>query len=197
MVGICIDFMANVSLPCIPVQDTYYFRQFTVKFFGFHNLASREVTVSIYHYGERGKVANENFIHFWGQLCGPKQKQYSGVRMMIGLCESKRFNDIKVTFLDRGHSFMPFDRDFGIIRRKLRKEERCYTVDEVAERVKHSSKNLNKFSIVKMKVEYFIDYSSWWPKFYKRTCLSDDPSGKAVSRDLKMSFTVSKYHEMR
>ncbi|KAJ8879801.1 hypothetical protein PR048_020409 [Dryococelus australis] len=94
--------------------------------------------------------------------------------MMMALRENKRFNDIKVTFPIRGYSLLPNDMDFGIIRRKLRKDERYYTVDEVAELIKHSSKIPNKFSIVKMEVDYFIDYSSCWPKFYKRTYLSDD-----------------------
>lgn len=213
IVGICIDFMANVSLPCIPVQDTYYFRQLTVNVFGVHNLASREMTVFIYHEGEGGKGANDvctmlnwyienkvdkdvKNLHLFADNCAGQNKNNTLVRMMMGLCETKRFNDIKVTFPVRGHSFMPNDRDFGIIRRKLRKEERYYTVNEVVELIKHSSKNPNKFSIVEMKADDFIDYSSWWPKFYKRTCLSDDSYGKTVPRHQKLTFTISKYREM-
>lgn len=59
MVGICIDYMANISLPCIPVQDTYYLRQLTVNAFGIHNLATRQSTIFIYHEGEGGKGSNE------------------------------------------------------------------------------------------------------------------------------------------
>ncbi|KAJ8879582.1 hypothetical protein PR048_020190 [Dryococelus australis] len=66
---------------------------------------------------------------------------------MMGLCENKRFNDIKVTFPLRGHSFMPNERIFGIIMRKLRKEERYCTVNEVAELIKLPSKNPNKWII--------------------------------------------------
>lgn len=87
------------------------------------------------------------------------------VRMMMKLCETKRFDDIKLIFPVRGHSFMPNDRDFGIIRRKLRTEER-YTVNKVVDVIKKSSKILDKFSIVQMKVDDFIAYSSWWSKFY-------------------------------
>lgn len=58
-VGICIDFMANISLPCIPVQDTYYLRQLTLNIFGVHNLATRQCTIFIYHEGEGGKGSNE------------------------------------------------------------------------------------------------------------------------------------------
>lgn len=59
LVGICIDYMANISLPCIPGQDTYYLRQLTVNVFGIHNLATRQSTIFIYHKGEGGKGSNE------------------------------------------------------------------------------------------------------------------------------------------
>lgn len=85
MAGICIDYMANISLPCIPVQDTYYLRQLTVNAFGIHNLATRQSTVFIYDEGEGGKGSNkvctmlnwyienkmercENTVLFWEQL---------------------------------------------------------------------------------------------------------------------------------
>lgn len=50
--------MAKISLPCIPVQDTYYLRQLTVNVFGVHNLATTKCTIFIYHEGEGGKGAN-------------------------------------------------------------------------------------------------------------------------------------------
>lgn len=59
MVCICIDYIANISLPCIPVQDMYYFRQLTVKVFGIHNLATRQSTIFIHHEGEGGNGSNE------------------------------------------------------------------------------------------------------------------------------------------
>ncbi|KAJ8894470.1 hypothetical protein PR048_007124 [Dryococelus australis] len=135
IVGICIDSMTN-------------------------NLASREITVFIYHEDEGGKGANEvctmlnwytenkidrdvRTLYLFGDNCAGQNKNNTLVRMMMVLGEIKRFKDIKVTFPIRGHSFMPNDRDFGIIRRKLRKDERYYTVDEVAELIKHSSKNPN------------------------------------------------------
>lgn len=62
------------------------------------------------------------------------------VRMMMKLCETKRFDDIKLIFPVRGHSFIPKDRDFGIIRRKLRTKVRYYTVDKVVELKNKSSK---------------------------------------------------------
>lgn len=91
---------------------------------------------------------------------------------------------------------MPNDRDFDIIRRKLRSEERYYTLDEVVELIMKSSKIDSKFSVIKMNVNDFIDFHSWWPKYYKKTCLSDDSYGKNVPRNQKRTFAISTYREM-
>lgn len=140
-VGICIDYMANIPLLCIPVKDTYYLRQLTVNVFGVHNLTTRKCTIFIYHDGEVGKGANDvcrptmldwyiknkidkevKNLYLFGDNCAGQNKNNTMVRMMMYLCEIKTFNNVKLIFPVRGHSFMPNDRDFGIIRRKSKKK---------------------------------------------------------------------------
>ena len=131
-VGICIDYMANVSLPCVPVQDTYYFRQLTVNVFGVHNIASREMTVFIYHEGVGGKGSNEvgtmlnwyinkkigqdvKTLYLFGDNCSGQNKNHTLVRMMMSLCETKTFDDIEsvsYTHLDVYKRQMLGDRKF-------------------------------------------------------------------------------------
>ena len=41
-----------------------------------------------------------------------------------------------------------------------------------------------------------MDFKAWWPKFFKKTCLSNDSYGKDVHRDSKRSFSLSKYHHL-
>lgn len=135
-------------------------------------------------------------LYLFGDNCSGQNKNHTLVRMMMSLCETKKFDDIELRYPVRGHSFMPNDRDFGIIRRKLRKEERYYTIDEVIDLIKTSSKKSNKFSIVEMKFDDFVDHASWWPDFYKKTCLSNDSYGKNVPKNQKTTFTISKYREM-
>lgn len=212
-VGICIDFMANVSLPCIPVQDTYYFRQLTVNVFGVHNLATGECTTVIYHEGNGGKGANEvctildwyikhkidndvKKLYLFGDNCSGQNKNHTLVRMMMYLCEIKRFDEVKLVFPVRGHSFMPNDRDFGIVRRKLRREERYYDLAEVEALILGSSKIAGKFSVIKMNFDDFIDFTAWWPEFYKKTSLSDDSYGRDVPKRQKITFSISKYRVM-
>jgi len=55
--AICIDFMGNLLLPIIPVQDLYYYRQLTVNTFGIHNIKCGKMPCFVYHEGEGGKGA--------------------------------------------------------------------------------------------------------------------------------------------
>lgn len=83
--------------------------------FGIHNLATRQSTIFIYHEGEGGKGSNavctmlnwyiENKIDkdvktlfFIGDNFAGQNKNYTMVRMMMKLCETKRFDDIKLIF---------------------------------------------------------------------------------------------------
>lgn len=60
-------------------------------------------------------------MYLFGENCAGQNKNNTMVRMMMYLCEIKMFNNIQLIFPVRGHSFMLDDRDFGIIRRKLKK----------------------------------------------------------------------------
>ena len=123
------------------------------------------MTVSIYHEGEGGKDSNEvcsmvmwynkisdevKILKLFGDNCAGQNKNHNLVRLMMALCETKRFDKINL-------AFMPNDRDFGIIRRKLRKVERCYKTGDL---INSSSKIPGKFTVKKMSFEDFIDYGA-------------------------------------
>ena len=207
--------MAKVALPCIPVKDTYYFRQLSVNVFGIQNIACRKITVFFfnhegeggkgYHEGEGGKGLNEvcnmlmwyiknkisdeaKTLNLFSDNSAGQNKNHILVRLMMALCETKRFDKINLVFPVRGHSFMSNDRDFRAIRRKLRKIERYYETDEVINLINSSSKNPGKFTVKKMSLEDFTDYVAWWPKFYKRKCLSNYSYGKKVLKPNKVRF---------
>lgn len=42
--------------------------------------------------------------------------------------------------------------------------------------------------------EDVLNFHDWWPKFYKRSCLSDDSCGKDVRKSDKVRFMISKVH---
>ncbi|KAJ4429894.1 hypothetical protein ANN_22098 [Periplaneta americana] len=46
---LCFDFMQNIPLPTIPVQETYYMRQLHVNFFCIHNIKTSTAAIYLYH----------------------------------------------------------------------------------------------------------------------------------------------------
>ncbi|CAH1114650.1 unnamed protein product [Psylliodes chrysocephalus] len=67
---ICIDYMQNLSIPSIPVQDTFYLHQLTVYVFNIDNLKTGESFFYIYHEGLGKKGPNEvcSFVLDQGRL---------------------------------------------------------------------------------------------------------------------------------
>lgn len=59
-----------------------------------------------------------------------------------------------------------------------------------------SSKIADKFSVVKLGFDEFIYFSSWWPEYFKKTCLSDASHGTDIPKNQKKNFTISKYRTM-
>ncbi|KAJ8894363.1 hypothetical protein PR048_007010 [Dryococelus australis] len=50
------DYMHNISLPCIPVQELFYYRQLSVFPFDIHNLKTDVARFFLYHEGQANKV---------------------------------------------------------------------------------------------------------------------------------------------
>lgn len=48
----------------------------------------------------------------------------------------------------------------------------------------------DKFSVVKLGFNEFIDFSSWWPEYFKKTCLSDASYGIDIPKNQKRNFTI-------
>ncbi|CAH1995956.1 unnamed protein product [Acanthoscelides obtectus] len=117
----------------------------------------------IYHERQAKKTANEvcsfllddlkdvprnniNEIHIYSDNCWGQNKNHTLVRMLLALADSGQFSKIVHYFPIRGHSFLPCDRDFAIVKRKLKKHDRISTVHQLAELIVMSSKS-NKFTV--------------------------------------------------
>lgn len=138
ILSLSLDFMAVVDLPRIPVQDIYYFRQLSTNTFGIYNFANDKVHTYVYHEGIARKSPDEvcslllhyfeNFLdkeydelNLFCDNCGGQNKNHAMIRFMMALVEKKMFKKINLYFPFRGHSFLPCDRSFGLIKRKMRK----------------------------------------------------------------------------
>ncbi|PSN45051.1 hypothetical protein C0J52_04002 [Blattella germanica] len=207
--GLCFDFMMCVQLPDIPVQDFFYYRQLTVNVFCITNLKDNSSKLYIYHEGTCRKRPNEvtSFIHdylntelndrvttlfLFSDNCGGQNKNHTIVRYCSALVENARFEEVHQYYPVRGHSFLPCDRAFGIIKRALKRIDRIYTVYQLTEIIVHSS---NKFIVHMVQREDVLDFKNWWRSFYKLSCMSDASYGTNAARKNKVHFKISQFVE--
>ena len=209
--GICIDYMQNLQLSVIPVQETFYLSQLTVNVLCIHNLKDDKVTFYVYHEGTGTKGPNEvvSFLlhhldknpefknieqfHFFSDACAAQNKNHTIVRLFSALVSTNRFKKIEQYYPKRGHSFLPCDRDFSILKRKIKKSDRIYTLKEYVELIITSNKSLNRFTVVLPNSDDILNFKGWWPTYFKKTMLSNESLGRNIPRDQKIAFKISNF----
>lgn len=211
-VAICFDFMQNLPLPHLPVQEVFYLRQLWVNNFCIHDLKRNKAKMYVYHEGTGNKSPNEvcsfifNYIkndipdtikHLILFSDGPygQNKNNTVIRFLMNLCDNCNFESITYNFPVRGHSYSPCDRDFGCIKRLIRKVDRIYTPEEYKELILRAS-NTGRFSVHTVKSEEILNFKDWWPASYKKTtAASDETSGRNVAKKDKEPFKISTYKQ--
>lgn len=203
-IGLCFDFMQNLQLPHIPVQDVFYLRQLTVSVFNIHNLKTNTSKFYVYHEGVAKKGANEVCSHLLDYInenipanikilylfcdgCAGQNKNHTLIRLCSALVSLGKFEKIIQYFPQRGHSFLPCDRNFGAIKREIRKHDRIYTVSQYCHQIEIASKS-HKFETKMVQTSDIISFKNWWPTYYKRSCLSDDSYGRNIKKEQKVTF---------
>lgn len=106
------------------------------------------------------------------------------------MTDTGRFSKITHYFPIRGHSFLPNDRDFGVVKKKIKNCDRIYVPEEYYKIMSEASPN---FKVFMLSTNQILDFSKWWPKIYKKVCLSDESFGKHIPKELKQSFSPSCY----
>lgn len=209
--GICIDYMQNLPLPHIPVQEIFYYRQLWVNEFCVHNLENDRAMFYSYHEGIANKGPNEvcsflqhyieNFVpsevdelYIFSDGCSGQNKNNTMVRFLLALVQTKRFKKIYHYFPIRGHSFLPCDRDFGLAKRKIKRFDRIYLPKQYEDIIVSSAYD-GKMSVLQVNTEMVKDFKTWWRRFYKKNCLAIQSLGKKVPKNLKVNFNVSLFHE--
>ncbi|XP_054287369.1 uncharacterized protein LOC129003147 [Macrosteles quadrilineatus] len=206
---LCFDYCANISLPTLPVQDVYYLRQLSVYPFAIHNSNNDSATFYLYHQGVAAKGCNEvcSFIqkyindnvpanvdelYLYSDNCTGQNKNHTMIRFLQYLIDSGRFKKIVYRLPIRGHSYLPCDRVFGVVKRKLRRCDRYYTVKEVTEMIISASVQ-GKFTVDLVDKDDILDFQKWWPNFYKKSTFSEET--KTEKRGKREYFTITSYHE--
>lgn len=80
--------------------------------------------------------------------------------------QSVKLKSVKVFFPERGHSLLPLNRVFGLIKRKVKKSDRLYTIDEYVNIISSSSDNPDKFKIVLVDSTTIFDFQNWYQQYF-------------------------------
>lgn len=214
--GIAFDYVQNLPLPHIPVQEIFYYRQLWVYGFEVHNLKDGTAKFYTYHEGQGKKGPDEvctflkdyiesNFseviteLHIFSDGCPGQNKNNTIVRFLLALQASGRFNKICHYFPIRGHSFLPCDRDFGVLKKSIRRFDRVYIPEEYEEIISSCRKN-KPFAYQQIRYSDILDFKRWWPEFYKKIATATTSGEKfAISNygqfvyDLPGYVKTSKY----
>lgn len=206
-VALTFDFMQNLPLPHIPIQEVFYLRQLWVNCFGIKNLKTNESVFYVYHEGLANKGANEvcsmilhyldtfldgnvKELYLFSDNCPGQNKNHTVIRFLMSLTDTNKYTRITHYFPIRGHSFLPNDQDFGVVKKKIKKCDRIYVPDEYYSIM---SEACEKFSVYMLSTREVVDFSNWWTSYYKRTCLDNESFGRNVPKEQKHTFAPSGY----
>lgn len=209
---LCVDYMQNLQLPQVPVQETFYLRQLTINVFNIHNISNDQGMFYLYHEGLAKKRPNEvgsflmdyienmvgndvKQLHIFSDGTGGQNKNHTLVRLFLALVERGRFDIVKHYFPIRRYSYLPCDRDFSVVKRKIKKVDRIYTMKEYAELLLHSTNITDKFLVKMVDTADIKDLNSWWPNHYKRNVNSTETMARNVPRESKQKFNISTFKE--
>lgn len=156
VLGISFDYMTNVSLPVIPVQELFYYNQLTVNTFGIHNFPDDSSMFYLYHEGIAGKGSHEvcfvwdyvkNYVDnlvqhlymFSDGACGQNKNM---VRFCSALRDTGRFKTTVTHYYPLwGHPWLPCDRNFACAKRLIRRTDRIYALKHYCELLISSAAN--------------------------------------------------------
>ncbi|KAJ8873915.1 hypothetical protein PR048_024751 [Dryococelus australis] len=194
-----VDYMQNIHLPIRPVQELFYLRKLTVNLFCVHYIKKNTTNMYLYHDDIAEKSPNEvcsflfdffkhvpnhiDEINVDSDNCGEQNKNHSLIRLFLALTDTRHFKKIVHFFPIQSHSYLPCDRDFSMIKRMLKKNDRIYKIHHITELVVSSS-NSHKFTVNEIHDSSAIaDYKTWWLDYYKKTCPSEETAGRTVPRN--------------
>lgn len=147
------DMQQNKPLPHINIGETYYSRQLWLYNLGIvvhtHNRkqpprnirfytwletdsgkGSNEICSALHHFlcslPRRLKTRGYKRLHLYCDSCPAQNKNMSMMAMLLTYMNGRRnvcFEEIRITFPIRGHSYMPPDQVFGRLEKEYRKKE--------------------------------------------------------------------------
>lgn len=184
MEAVCFDYQKNLPVPNLSTNDVYYRRQLSVFSFNIHVLSSNrsvfytypetignkgsdDVTSMIHHFVYNFLDMNVRHLYLFCDSCGGQNKNYTMFRFLHSLVHTEnRFDEIKICFPIRGHSYMEPDKNMGLINQKAKVELPSQWADIFREtRVKPCP-----FDVVEVDQTIFRKWTDHLSKIYIKKC---------------------------
>lgn len=174
------DYQQNMLLLKVPPGNVFYKRQCWVYNFaissgktGDHRFYIYDETVGrksanspisfLYHYVYNVLDLAIEILYLFSDNCVAQNKNHALTQLLYYLIDNGSFTKIVHMFPEPGHSFMPCDRTFGMIKKRLRKTERVFLPTEYAIIVQNTCK---KYSVVHMDRSMIFDFVGTLPDFF-------------------------------
>jgi hypothetical protein len=191
------DYQQNFPLPKVPSGDAFYCRQLWLYNFCIHSAKNKEARCYLLDETTGCKKPNEtvSFLdHYINNVldkgvkeliifsdnCCAQNKNYTLVQYLFLLVKSGRLQNVTHYFPVPGHSFLPCDRCFGVIEKKLKLIERVFVPNEYHTHIRNASK---KFHTVNVTQDMIFDFASSFSMLFKKKVLDEK----------KEKFLVTKY----
>lgn len=182
--AIAFDFQKNLSCPNITTNDVYYRRQLSLYSFNIHNLGNDsvhlycydetfgrkgadDVTSMLYHYFMDVLPAEVNQLELFCDGCAGQNKNWTMRFLHNMVCTKKRFEQVKISFPIRGHSYMECDRDMVCINQKTPVE----TPNGWLEVFRSARKNPSPYNVVEVESNnIFLNMTEFLKPYYRASC---------------------------
>lgn len=160
---------------------------------GIAKKSRNEVCTFLQDYIEKNVSPEVKELYLFSDNCSGQNKNHTVLRFLAALCDSGRFDKIIYFLPVRGHSFLPCDRDFGTIKRTVRRADRVFLPKDFTNMVQKCSNNKNKFEVKEIETDDIKDFKSWWISKWKKNTNSTETA--TSKKNQKQSFTISKFSQ--
>ena len=198
--AICFDYQQNLPVPVLPVGEIFYKRQIWVFNQCFFSCKTGKSKMFMYDEATAKKGANEtisflkyyidHFVHpavktlyLFSDNCIGQNKNTTMVQFLSSLAISGRFTTIYHRFPERGHSYLPCDRNFAVVEKQKRNVSYLYLPEEWYSLTAKCSKN---FEVVRVNQDMVRDFRSFLTNFATK-----------VVKNKNGHFSVTKYKSFK